>query len=76
MRITSEIGGAIVRFGGKVLSDINNAEVSIEYPLNKLLGMNILNNLLLEITREVKNTDFSIKNSVETGIGLTYKINF
>ncbi len=76
LRITSEIGGAIVRFGGKVLSDINNAEVSIEYPLNKLLGMNILNNLLLEITREVKNTDFSIKNSVETGIGLTYKINF
>jgi hypothetical protein len=75
-RITSEIGGAIVRFGGKVLSDINNAEVTIDYPLNKLLNMNISNNLLLEIKREVKNTDFSIKNSIETGVGLTYKINF
>jgi hypothetical protein len=76
IRITSEIGGAIVRFGGKILSDINNAEVTVEYPLNKLLNLHISNNLMLEFKREVSNTDFSTKNAIETGIGLTYKIIF
>jgi hypothetical protein len=77
IRITSEIGGALVRFGGKILNNINNAEVTVQYPLNKLLDINVSNNLLLEIKRELKtNSDFSNTNSIEYGVGLTYKINF
>jgi len=77
IRITSEIGGAVIRFGGKVFSDINNAEVNVEYPLNKLLNMDISNNLLLVISRViVTNTFFNSLNTIETGIGIAYKINF
>ncbi len=51
IKITSAFGDAIVKFGGKILSNINNLEVSIEYPLNKLLNINFSNNLLIQIAR-------------------------
>ncbi len=76
IRITSELGGAIVKFGGKVLSDINNAEVSIDYPLNKLLNINISNNLMLEIYRQIRPGEFTGDRTVQTGLSLIYKINF
>jgi hypothetical protein len=76
IRITSEVGDAIVRFGGKVFSGLDNTEVSIEYPLNKLLHMNLSNNLILEISRTIDEASFEGTRSVQTGVKLVYKIRY
>lgn len=76
IRITSEVGDAIVKFGGKVFSGLDNTEVSIEYPLNKLLHMDLSNNLVLEISRTIDETSFEGTRSVQTGVKLVYKIRY
>ncbi len=76
IRITSAFGDAIVRFGGKILSNINNLEVSVEYPLNKLFNINVSNNLLIEISRTYSNELFNFDQGFETRAGLTYKIRY
>jgi len=74
--MTSEVGDATVRFGGKILSGFGNAEVVVEYPLNKLLGMNLSNNLILEASRIVDESSLNGGRSVYTGVRLTYKIRY
>ncbi len=79
VRVTSQLGDAIVKLGGRVFTDINNAEVSIEYPLNKLLNLNVSNNLILELSRVVIPNPTVITTgttSIETGVKLTYKIKY
>ncbi|MCI0449172.1 MAG: translocation/assembly module TamB [Chlorobi bacterium] len=76
IRITSAFGDAIVRFGGKILSNINNLEVSVEYPLNKMFNLNVSNNLLIEISRVYSNSLFNFNQGFETRAGLTYKIRY
>lgn len=76
IRITSAFGDAIVKFGGKILSNINNIEVSVEYPLNKLFNINVSNNLLVEIARTYSNSVYNIDQGFETRAGLTYKIRY
>ncbi len=76
IRITSAFGDAIVKFGGKIFSSIDNAEVSVEYPLAKLLGWDVSRNLIIEISRTVDNTTITDVRSVSTGIKLTWKINY
>jgi hypothetical protein len=76
IRITSAFGDAIVRFGGKILSNINNLEVSVEYPLNKLFDINVSNNLLIEISRTYSNELFNFDQGFETRAALTYKIRY
>ena len=76
IRITSAFGDAIVRFGGKILSDINNLEVSVEYPLNKAFNLNASNNLMIEVARTLSNSPLNYDNSFETRAGLTYKIRY
>ena len=76
IRITSEVGDAIVKFGGKVFSGLDNTEVSIEYPLNKLLHMDLSNNLILEISRTVEELSLEGTRSVQTGVKLVYKIKY
>jgi hypothetical protein len=76
IKITSAFGDAIVKFGGKILSNINNLEVSIEYPLNKLLNINVSNNLLIQIARTYSNSLYNNDAGFETRAGLTYKIRY
>ncbi len=76
IKITSAFGDAIVKFGGKILSNINNLEVSIEYPLNKLLNINVSNNLLIQISRSYSNSLYNSDQGFETRAGLTYKIRY
>ncbi len=66
----------LLRFGGKVFSGLDNAEVSIEYPLNKLLNMNLSNNLIIELSRSVDESSFEGTRSVQTGVKLIYKIRY
>jgi len=76
LKITSGFGDAIVKFGGKIFSNINNFEVSIEYPLNKLFNIKVSNNLLLEISREISNSIFNNNQDFENKVGITYKIRY
>lgn len=76
IRITSEVGDAIVKFGGKVFSGLGNTEVSIEYPLNKLLNMKLSNNLIIEISRSIEESSLEGTRSIQTGIKLLYKIKY
>jgi hypothetical protein len=76
IRVTSAFGDAIVRFGGKILTDINNFEVSVEYPLNKLFNVGVSNNLLIEIAREYTTSIFKNAQGFESKVGLTYRIRY
>jgi len=76
IKITSAFGDAIVKFGGKILSNINNLEVSVEYPLNKLFNLNVSNNLLIQISRTYSNSLFITDQGFDTRAGLTYKIRY
>ncbi|MCC6866597.1 MAG: translocation/assembly module TamB domain-containing protein [Ignavibacteria bacterium] len=77
IKITSAFGDAVVKFGGKILSNINNFEVSVEYPLNKLLNFDISNNLLIQISRSRATTfDLSGSTDFESRAGLSYKIRY
>ncbi len=76
IKITSAFGDAIVKFGGKILSNINNLEVSVEYPLNKLLNIDVSNNLLIQISRTYSNLLLNSDAGFETRAGLTYKIRY
>ncbi len=76
VRITSEFGDATVRLGGKIFSGINNTEISIEYPLNKLFNINVSNNLILEISREIDDASLTGARSELKGIKLSYKIKY
>ncbi len=76
IKITSAFGDAIVKFGGKILTNINNFEVSVEYPLNRLLNMNVSNNLIIEIARTYTNSLFNLDQGFESRASLTYKIRY
>lgn len=79
VKIAGEIGNtAIFRFGGKVFSDINNANINLELPVGKILNKESLRNLILEIYR---NTSESTKNTEKErlpffGTRIFYRINF
>ena len=74
IRITSSVGDAIVKVGGKVFSGIENTEINVEYPLNRLLNMNISNNLVIEFSRMIDEAGFNGGRSVYTGVKLSYKL--
>lgn len=76
IRVTSEFGDATVRVGGKILSGIGNAEVTVDYPLNKMLNMNLSNNLILEVFRVIDDNSLSGLHSVLTGARLIYRIHY
>jgi len=76
IKITSAFGDAIVKFGGKILSNINNLEVSVEYPLNKLFNIDVSNNLIIQISRSYSGSLTIFEPGVTTSAGLTYKIRY
>jgi hypothetical protein len=79
IRITAEFGDATVRFGGQILRDLSNTNISIEYPLNKLLQIKSLsNNLIFQFERTVDpyNQNKNLTGNARTGGMIYYKIKF
>lgn len=74
----SELGDARVKFGGKLLKDIKNFELTIDYPLNRLLNLDLPETLLLEFVREEKKQTLSTNPNdiLTTEIKILYKIKF
>ena len=78
LELISELGEARVKFGGKLLKDVKNFELVIDYPLNRLLNLNLPETLLLEFAREEKEQTLSISpaDKLTTEIKILYKIKF
>jgi len=51
IRFTTAFGDAIVKVGGRIFSDLNNTEITVEYPLNRLFNAALFKNMILEISR-------------------------
>jgi hypothetical protein len=71
------VGEAVYRMGGRVLSDLTNANVSVELPMSSIVNSERYRNLILTLERRVE----GIQNAVEerrasNGIRLFYRILF
>lgn len=78
LELISELGEARVKFGGKLLKDVKNFELVVDYPLNRLLNLNLPETVLLEFAREEKEQTLSISpaDKLTTEIKILYKIKF
>ncbi len=78
VELISELGEARVKFGGKLLKDVKNFELTVDYPLNRLLNLNLPETLLLEFVREEKKQTLSTNPNdiITTEIKILYKIKF
>jgi hypothetical protein len=77
LRLTGQVGEAVYRMGGRVLSDLTNANVSVELPMSSVVNSERYRNLILTLERRVE----GIQNAVEqrrasNGIRLFYRIIF
>ncbi len=78
IQVTSEFGDATVKVGGHEVNNASYLEFTIDYPLSKLLNLNLPETLLLEIAREML-TYTSITTTDQqsrTGIKVIYKFRF
>ncbi|MCX6120963.1 MAG: hypothetical protein NTX44_05045 [Ignavibacteriales bacterium] len=77
LRLTGQVGEAVIRAGGRVLSDLTNANVSVEFPVSSIMNSEKYRNLILTFERRVE----GIQNAVEerrasNGVRLFYRIIF
>ncbi len=79
IRFTAQVAGATIIFGGQILRDLSNTNFSIEYPLNKIFGINnISQNLMLQVERYVDpfSQNNILSNDSRTGGSVFYRIKF
>ena len=76
LRLTGELGDAVFRLGGRVLSDLNNTNVSIQVPMSSIVGSEKWRNLLLEAERTVQGVETIDQRRESRGVRLLYRIVF
>jgi hypothetical protein len=78
VELISDIGDARIKYGGKLLKDVKNFEIVVDYPLNKMLNLNLPETLMLEFAREEKKQTLSTTQNdmLTTEIKILYKIKF
>lgn len=76
VRVTAELGEAVLRLGGKIFNDINNTNASIQLPMSALLGSERWRNLILEAERRVEGVEGIDQRRESKGIRLLYRITF
>lgn len=78
IRLTAEIGGATIRFGGQVFRDISNTNFTIEYPLSRIFKLPLTNNLVVQFERIINpySETRGFSTSSRTGGLLFYRIKF
>ncbi len=73
LNITTQFGNAVIRVGGQVFSDINNTDVSVDYPLARILG----NRLYLQLSRRVSlNNRYYYQRETINMLRLFYQLSF
>lgn len=73
VNITTQFGNAVIKVGGQVFSDINNTDVSVDYPLASILG----NRLYLQLSRRVSlNNRYYYQRETINMLRLFYQLSF
>jgi hypothetical protein len=77
LRLTGQVGEAVIRAGGRVLSDLTNTNVSVELPMSSIVNSERYRNLILTLERRIE----GIQNTEEqrrasNGVRLFYRIVF
>ncbi len=73
LNITTQFGNAVIKVGGQVFSDINNTDVSVDYPLARILG----NRLYLQLSRRVSlNNRYYYQRETINMLRLFYQLSF
>lgn len=78
MMITSELGDATVKVGSELFKSGNNIEFSVDYPVNKLLNLDLPESIIIRVSREQISNN-AIDNSQEyytTGVRIAYKLKY
>lgn len=77
IRLTGEIGDAVIRFGGRVFSDIGNANVNIQLPMSSLLRSDRWRNFVFELERKAEGFEgIDQRREPTNGVRLLYRITF
>ncbi len=77
LRLTGQVGDAVIRLGGRVLSDINNTNASVELPMSSITGSQGLRNLILTLERRVEGVDYlDERRRASNGARIYYRIAF
>jgi hypothetical protein len=76
VRLTGEVGDAVFRLGGRVFSDLNNTNVSIQVPMSAIVGSPKWHHLVLEAERRVEGVETIDQRRESRGLRLLYRIIF
>jgi hypothetical protein len=76
VRVTGEVGEAVIRLGGRVFSDINNTNWSIQVPMSAILGSPSWRNLMIEAERRVEGVENFELRRESNNLRLLYRISF
>ena len=77
VRLTGQVGEAVIRLGGRVLNDLGNTNASVELPMSSVVGSEQLRNLILTLERRVEGTDaIEDRRTASNGARLFYRITF
>jgi hypothetical protein len=75
IRLTGEVGDAVIRLGGRVLENFRNTNVSIQFPMSSITGSEAWRNLILELERRSEGAEFEQRRE-SNGLRLLYRISF
>jgi hypothetical protein len=76
LRLSGEAFNGYFRFGGKILNDINNANVSYQLSLGRMLNVQSIRNLFIELERKVEGSDLTEDKKLTNNARLYYRISF
>ena len=76
LRLTGQVGEAVIRAGGQVLSDLTNANVSIEFPMSSIVNSERYRNLILTFERRVEGIQTDEQRRASNGVRLFYRFVF
>ena len=76
LRLSGEAFRGYWRFGGRILNDIGNANVSYQLSLGDVFDATSIRNLFIELERKVEGSDFTEDRRLTNGARLYYRISF
>ncbi len=76
LRLSGEILNAYWRFGGRIFTDISNANVSVQLSMGNVFNSRRLRNLMLNLERRVRDIQVPAQDKDTYGARLYYRITF
>src|SRR5262249_46087161 len=76
LRLSGEVFDGYFRFGGKLLGGLNNANVSYQLSVGKILNLQNIRNLFIELERKVEGSESTEDKKFTNDARLYYRISF